>query len=108
MKQNSPLREPPYGWEWIPPFKSTNVWFVEPGRSNRLKQPGTTKPPTVDTNILIGIAMPLLPNTSNIRQWNEREEPPHLPNRESRGDPMNPPRSTSHASQRSMSRGNGS
>ena len=90
------------------PFKSSNAWFVEPGRSNRSKQPGTTKPPTVDTNILVGIATPLPPNTSNIRQWNEREEPPHLPNRESRGDPTNPPRSTSHASQRSMSRGNGS
>ena len=79
------------------------MWLVEPGRSNRSKQPGMTKPPMVDTNILIGIAMPLPPNTSNVRQWNEREELPHLTNRESRGDPTNPSRSASHASQHSIS-----
>ena len=66
------------------PFKSMNAWFVEPGKSNRSKQPGMTKPPSVETNILVGIATPLVPGTSNIRQWGEREEPPHLPSNESR------------------------
>ena len=78
------------------PFKSSNAWFVEPGRSNRSKQPGTTKPPAVETNILVGIATPL-PPTTGVRQWEEREEPPHLATQDN-GRP------TSHANERSTSR----
>ena len=89
------------------PFKSTNAWFVEPGRSNRSKQPGTTKPPTVETNILVGIATPLPPSTSNIRQWEEREQPPHLVTNETKGTSVNAPpkKPSSHDSKRSASRG---
>ena len=66
------------------PFKSTNAWFVKPGKSNRSKQPGTTKPPSVEMNILVVITTPLVPGPSNVRQWGEREEPPHLPSNKSR------------------------
>jgi len=102
------VRQPTQGTSiWMgmdTPFKSANAWFVEPGRSNRSKQPGTTKPLAVETNILVGIATPLLPNSSNVRQWEEREEPPHLANKESRENPRNnPPKSTSRTSKRSAS-----
>jgi hypothetical protein len=61
------------------PFKSANSWFTEPGKSNRSRQPGTSKTSAVETNILVGIATPLAPtNASGVRQWAGREEPPHL------------------------------
>lgn len=89
------------------PFKSSNSWFVEPGRSNRSRQPGTTKPPALETNILVGIATPLPPSTSNIRQWDEREEPPHLPSKEKEGKATKDPgRPASCNSKRSVSREN--
>ena len=91
------------------PFKSSNAWFVDPGKSNRSKQPGTSKPPAVETNILVGIATPLQPSTSNVRQWDEREEPPHLPNTEPRGkSARDPPKSSPPASQRSANWANDS
>ena len=102
----SPVRSTSVWMGMDTPFKSANAWFVEPGRSNRPKQPGTTKPPAVETNILVGIATPLPASTSNIRQWEEREEPPHLPNRESSSNPTKDPvRPASHTSNRSASRG---
>ena len=57
------------------PFKSANAWFVDPGRSNRERQPGTSKPPT-EPNILLGIATPLAPQA--VKAWEGREQPPHL------------------------------
>jgi hypothetical protein len=57
------------------PFKSANAWFVEHGRSNRSRQPGTSRPPT-EPNILLGIATPQAPQT--LREWENRERPPHM------------------------------
>ena len=57
------------------PFKSTNAWFVNPGKSNRPRQPGTSKPPT-EPNILLGIATPLAPQT--VKGWEGREQLPHM------------------------------
>lgn len=57
------------------PFKSANAWFVDPGKSNRTRQPGTSRPPT-EPNILLGIATPLPPQT--MKGWEGREQPPHM------------------------------
>ena len=57
------------------PFKSANAWFVDPGKSNRPRQPGTSKPPA-EPNILLGIATPLAPQT--VKGWEGREQPPHM------------------------------
>ena len=57
------------------PFKSANAWFVDPGKSNRAKQPGASKPPA-EPNILLGIATPLAPQT--VKGWEAREQPPHM------------------------------
>jgi len=79
---DQPEQPPPNTSIWMgteTPFKSANAWFVEQGRSNRSKQPGTSKTPAVETNILVGIATPQLPmNTTGVRQWVGREQPPHL------------------------------
>jgi len=57
------------------PFKSANNWFVDPGRSNQVRQPGTSWPQT-EPNILLGIVMP--PQPSMAREWEGREQPPHM------------------------------
>ena len=52
------------------PFKSANTWFVDPGKSNCMRQPGTSRPP-MEPNILLGIATPNTPQT--VRGWESRE-----------------------------------
>ena len=62
------------------PFKSANSWFVEPGKSNRSKQEGSSRQKTLTQDILLGIATPQsnLP-ASGPSTWKGREIPPHLP-----------------------------
>ena len=61
------------------PFKSANAWFVEPGKSNRPCQEGTSKQPPPSQDILLGIATPQAdaPTTSKT-DWRGRETPPHM------------------------------
>ena len=64
------------------PFKSANAWFVEPNRSNRSRQEGTSSNPTLTQDILVGIATPQTTFTSTgPAEWKGRETPPHLPSR---------------------------
>jgi len=64
------------------PFKSANSWFVEPGRSNRSRQEGTSLNQTLTQDILVGIATPQ-PSfaPTGPAEWEGRETPPHLPSR---------------------------
>ena len=64
------------------PFKSANSWFVEPGKSNRSRQEGTSSNQTLTQDILVGIATPqsALPSAGPA-EWKGRETPPHLPSR---------------------------
>ena len=59
------------------PFKSSNAWFVEPGKSNRSRQEGTSSRRTLTQDMLLGIATPqpdsLLTDPSD---WKGRETPP--------------------------------
>ena len=70
------------------PFKSSNAWFVEPGKSNRSRQEGTSSRRTLTQDVLLGIATPqpdsLLTDPSD---WKGRETPPHiaLSSRQARG-----------------------
>lgn len=61
------------------PFKSANAWFVEPGRSNRSRQEGTSSQRTLTQDILQGIATPQ-PTLPEIEPtpWGGRETPPHM------------------------------
>ena len=61
------------------PFKSANAWFVEPGRSNRSRQEGTSSQKALTQDILLGIATPQ-PNLPSIDPslWTGRETPPHI------------------------------
>ena len=61
------------------PFKGANKWFVDNNKSNRSRQPGTSRAQGEDTNILLGIATPLPPKTTTIKDWGDRERPPHQP-----------------------------
>jgi hypothetical protein len=61
------------------PFKSANAWFVEPGKSNRLRQEGTSSQRTLTQDVLLGIATPQ-PNSlpTELLDWKGRETPPHM------------------------------
>ena len=61
------------------PFKSANAWFVEPGKSNRSCQEGTSNQRTLTQDILLGIATPQ-PNSSAMdpSHWKGHETPPHM------------------------------
>jgi len=57
------------------PFKSANAWFVDPRKSNQVKQAGTSRP-HMEPNILLGITTPLQPLTAT--ELAGREQPPHM------------------------------
>ncbi|KIK05316.1 hypothetical protein K443DRAFT_91526, partial [Laccaria amethystina LaAM-08-1] len=96
------------------PFKSANNWFVDQGRSNRARQPGTSRPQT-EPNILLGIATPQQP--SSVRVWEGREQPPHIPtqpqnsgegNQSQRGESRTPPAADDRQPQHRSRRGGSS
>ena len=75
---NAKAGEPPEGSRsiWMgmdTPFKSANSWFVEPGRSNRSHQEGTSRQRTLTQDVLLGIATPQ-PNVPTIEplDWRGR------------------------------------
>ena len=59
------------------PFKGANKWFVDDSKSNRSRQPGTSRTQGEDTNILLGIATPLPPRATVVKDWGDRDPPPH-------------------------------
>jgi len=61
------------------PFKSTNSWFMELGRSNRSHQEGTSKQLTPTQDILLGIVMPQTDTLAiSMSDWKGRQTPPHM------------------------------
>ena len=61
-------------------FKSANSWFVEPGRSNRPCQEGTSSSQTLPQDILVGIAtLQSMFAPPRPVEWKGRETPPHFP-----------------------------
>ena len=61
------------------PFKSANSWFVEPGKSNRSCQEGTSRRQTLTQDVLLGIAT-LQSNAPTVEpsDWRGQETPPHM------------------------------